>query len=491
MPCSAAVPRLSFTTKAETALRGASMCLVIGRPERIERGLLGVLPESIAHLASELASEAKNGRLGSTLSTLSPELVRRVTVGLLPGAGSRYNAPARPDAIARFLAASRITEESRAALFLVLEDVSHLEGALTGLARGLPLFTRKTTPSHDPRIQVVVIGPDDAPLRVSPEERSRVTVVREAAQLVDQPPSELHPEAFAAEAKRVLEELPRVTVKEIVGPALARSGLGGLYAVGKAAEKPPRLLVATYRPSRPHGPHVALVGKGITFDTGGLHIKPRGGMEGMKCDMGGAAATFGAFRVLAEGNAPMQISLLLCLAENAVGPASYKPDDILTLHSGKTVEVNNTDAEGRLVLADGLSYAARTLGATVLLDAATLTGAQMVATGAQHAAVISSDAELEALLVAAGKASGDLVHPLPFAPEFFQPEFKSVVADMKNSVKNRANAQTSCAAQFLYAHVEGTDVRWAHVDLAGPAWQAERGTGFGVSLLAHAVRALA
>ena len=236
---------------------------------------------------------------------------------------------------------------------------------------------------------------------------------------------------------------------------------------------------------------MALVGKGVTFDTGGLHLKGRGSMEGMKCDMGGAAAVFGAFRVLADSGVPMQVSLLLCLAENAIGPASYKPDDILTLHSGKTVEINNTDAEGRLLLADGLSWAARSLGATVLFNAATLTGAQLVATGANHAAVVSNDADLEELLVEAGRASGDLVHPLPFAPEFYQAEFKSPVADMRNSVKNRANAQSSCAAQFLWSHIDDTDVRWGHVDLAGPAWQGDRGTGYGVSLLTEAVRRLA
>jgi probable aminopeptidase NPEPL1 len=213
-------------------------------------------------------------------------------------------------------------------------------------------------------------------------------------------------------------------------------------------------------------------------------------MEGMKCDMGGAAAVLGAFRALVQNRCPHKVSLVLCIAENAIGPGAFKPDDILTMHSGKTVEINNTDAEGRLLLGDGVSWAARKLKADVVFDAATLTGAQMIATGAQHGAVVTNDPKLESAMVAAGKESGDLVHPLPFAPELFQAEFKSPVADMRNSVKNRMNAQSSCAGQFVYSHLEGTDVRWVHVDLAGPAFRNERGTGYGVALLHAAVQAL-
>ena len=263
--------------------------------------------------------------------------------------------------------------------------------------------------------------------------------------------------------------------------------MGGIHAVGRAAVAAPRMIIASYVPRGGSKTHVALVGKGVTFDTGGLHIKPRGGMESMKCDMGGAAAVLGAFLVLVKADTPHPVSLILCLAENAVGPSSYKPDDVLDMHSGKTVEINNTDAEGRLLLADGVSYAARALEADVVIDAATLTGAQLIATGMQHAAVMTNDAELETLALDAGKRSGDLAHPLPFAPEFFKPEFKSEVADMKNSVKNRANAQSSCAGQFVYNHLEDTPVRWGHIDLAGPAFRGERGTGFGVALISRMV----
>ena len=217
-------------------------------------------------------------------------------------------------------------------------------------------------------------------------------------------------------------------------------------------------------------------------------------IEGMKADMGGAAAVLGAFLVLLESGTPHKTSLILCLAENAVSAPAYKPDDILTLHSGRTVEINNTDAEGRLLLGDGVSWAARELKATDVINAATLTGAQLISTGLVHAAIVSNDAELEATALAAGRASGDLGHPLPFAPELFQSEFRSPIADMRNSVANRMNAQSSCAAQFVYAHLSGAPGasrrRWCHIDLAGPAFPKDRGTGFGVALISELVRTL-
>ncbi|MFT7582508.1 MAG: putative aminopeptidase NPEPL1, partial [Myxococcota bacterium] len=200
-------------------------------------------------------------------------------------------------------------------------------------------------------------------------------------------------------------------------------------------------------------------------------------------------AVLGAFQAACETNHPSQIDALLCLAENSVGPEATRPDDVLTMYSGKTVEINNTDAEGRLVLADGVAYASKHLDPDVIVDLATLTGAQLVATGKRHAAIVCNDDALEAAAIAAGKQSGDLVHPLPFAPEFFRAEFKSKVADMKNSVKDRMNGQSSCAAQFVAEHLAGYTGPWLHVDLAGPSDAGERGTGYGVALLLELFRA--
>ena len=181
---------------------------------------------------------------------------------------------------------------------------------------------------------------------------------------------------------------------------------------------------------------------------------------------------------------------MLCLAENSVGPESTRPDDVHTGFSGRTVEVVNTDAEGRLVLGDGVAYAASVLGAATVIDMATLTGAQSVATGKRHGAVYASTEAGEVLTVRAGRFSGDLMHPVPYAPEMWRHEFRSTVADMTNNVKDRGNAQVSCAGQFIGNHLpdgwlDTAGHTWIHIDMAAPAWDkpSERGTGFGVALL--------
>jgi probable aminopeptidase NPEPL1 len=158
------------------------------------------------------------------------------------------------------------------------------------------------------------------------------------------------------------------------------------------------------------------------------------------------------------------------------------------MYSGRTVEVNNTDAEGRLVLADGVAYVTRHYTPDLVIDLATLTGAQLVSTGQRHAAIVCNDDRTEAQAIAVGLRTGDLVHPLPYCPEFYRKEFKSTVADMKNSVKDRMNAQASCAGQFVAEHLVDYSNPWLHVDLAGPSTDGERGTGFGTNLLVEMLR---
>mmetsp|Transcript_25842 Transcript_25842/g.48156 ORF Transcript_25842/g.48156 Transcript_25842/m.48156 type:complete len:252 (-) Transcript_25842:104-859(-) len=241
----------------------------------------------------------------------------------------------------------------------------------------------------------------------------------------------------------------------------------------------------TYDPPGEPTDTVALVGKGIVYDTGGLSLKPKDGMCGMKGDMGGAAGTFGGFFAAAQLGATQKIHLILCLAENAIGPGAFRNDDILTIYSGKTVEVNNCDAEGRLVLADGVAHATKHFdGLNLVVDMATLTGAQLVATGKKHAGILANTADLERKAVDAGIRSGDLCFPLLYAPELLKSEFKSKVADMKNSVKDRSNAQSSCAGHFIEDHL-AADYKggWLHVDMAGPSDKEERGTGYGVGLI--------
>ena len=481
--------RISYPATAAAAAKGADALLIVAPQSCWTTTAFprGAADAKSKKLLVDLATDAKPGRLGAVASTIGGSEVRRLLAGVLPDDVSRYNAPSRSVEINRVVAGAGLDKHAKAGLVLVLDSADHAAAALNAAARAFPLFSAKTNEPSSLRLAVVCVDRKGKVLPLDATAKETAEAARHAARLVDTPPTVMNPEAMAGEVKKLVAGIKHVKVKVIVGPALLRAGLGGLHAVGRTAVKAPRMLVATYAPPRSKGRHVALVGKGVTFDTGGLHIKGRGFMEGMKCDMGGAAAVTGAFMVLAKSRIKRRISLVVCLAENAVGPESYKPDDVITMHSGKTVEINNTDAEGRLLLADGVSYASRVLKAGVVLNAATLTGAQMIATGSNHAAVVSNDADIESALVAAGRASGDLVHPLPFAPEFYKTEFKSMVADMKNSVKNRLNAQSSCAAQFVYNHIEDTETLWGHVDLAGPAFRSERGTGFGVALLSEAV----
>jgi probable aminopeptidase NPEPL1 len=253
--------------------------------------------------------------------------------------------------------------------------------------------------------------------------------------------------------------------------------------VGKAAHRKPALAVIEHNPEGAEKT-VVWVGKGIVYDTGGLSLKRSGSMAGMKGDMGGAASVLAAFEAAVRTGFPHRLISIACIAENAIGPEATRPDDVLTLWSGKTVEVNNTDAEGRLVLADGVAWASKTYAPDLLADMATLTGATLVTAGRAHASIYTNDEDLEQAAVAAGLRAGEPCHPLLYAPELLRKEFKSQVADMKNSVKDRANAQCSCAAQFIANHLPDPAPRWIHIDIAGTAWNSEdRGTGFGVGLL--------
>jgi probable aminopeptidase NPEPL1 len=486
--------RLTFTATPRS-IRSADHLLVLapaatfGPRARGFVALQAAVEKETAKLVAALAQATQPGPLGTTATTLTAR--GRLTVGVLADSTSAHACPARAEGIRRVTAAAGLAGDAKNAIVLVLDDAAHVLAAVNAIGRALPTFTRKSRTKSGGSVSILCLTRDGEHVAVDAATRDVVGRAREAAHFVDTPPTELDPASFGAAAKKLLRAVPGIRVQEIVGEALLRRGLGGIHAVGRAAKSAPRLLVAQTGPrAKTKGPHIALVGKGVTYDTGGLHLKARGAMETMKSDMGGAAAVLGAFLALARHHKGARLSLLLCLAENAIGPTAYKPDDVLTLHSKKTVEINNTDAEGRLLLADGCSFAARELHADVVIDAATLTGAQGVATGNLHAAVVADDEAVERALLDAGRATGDLCWPLPFAPEFHRSEFQSPIADMRNSVKDRSNAQASCAAGFVQWHLDGTAARWGHVDLAYPAFRQDRATGFGVALLFDAVRRL-
>ena len=286
--------------------------------------------------------------------------------------------------------------------------------------------------------------------------------------LVNTAPNDLFPGAFADIAKAAAKGTG-VKVTVLDEKALAAGGYGGILAVGQGSARGPRLVKVSYSPSRPHA-KVALVGKGITFDSGGISIKPAKGMEAMKSDMAGAAAVLHTVLAASRLGLPVAVTGWLCLAENMPSGTAQRPSDVITIRGGKTVEVLNTDAEGRLVMADGL-VAAVEEKPDVVLDVATLTGAQMVALGTRVSAVMGSD-DVRGEVVAAAEAAGEQFWPMPL-PEELAASMRSKVADIAN-IGDRFGGML-VAGLFLQEFVGTTP--WAHLDIAGPSFN--EGSAFG------------
>lgn len=316
--------------------------------------------------------------------------------------------------------------------------------------------------------------------------------IRASQVMVDAPPCHLDCDAFEEFVRDQVSDISGVAITVLKGEELKNMGMGGFYGVGQAAATPPRLIVLSHD-SDAMRKSVCLAGKGIIFDTGGLSIKVPPNQQGMKVDMAGAAAQLGAFVALARmGGIGQPLHCVLCIAENAVSEHALRNDDVITMYSGLTVEINNTDAEGRLVLGDGVAYCAKHLNPDLVIDMATLTGAQGITTGILHGALYCNDPATEAAAVAAGISSGDYAYPILYAPELHLPEFKSQVADLKNSVKNRVNAQCSCAGSFILEHLFncGYTGRALHIDMAFPAVSDERGTAYGVGLICKLLKGI-
>lgn len=309
-----------------------------------------------------------------------------------------------------------------------------------------------------------------------------------ARDLVNEPANILGPVEFAAEA----EKLEKLGVKiEVLGEKeLKKLGMGALLGVAQGSVRPPRLVVMEWNGTKSKEKPVAFVGKGVVFDTGGISIKPALGMEDMKGDMGGAAAVVGLMHALAARKAKVNAIGIIGLVENMPDGNAQRPGDIVTSMSGQTIEVINTDAEGRLVLADALHYTAERFKPRFMINLATLTGAVMVALGTHHAGLFSNDDELADQLYDAGQTSGEKLWRLPLA-KVYDKMIDSKFADVKNSSGRLGGAIT--AAQFLKRFVGETT--WAHLDIAGTAMDAPSNeyskswaNGFGVRLLDRLVR---
>lgn len=439
----------------------------------------------------------------------------RVLIGVVPSTASRHNCSLRPDAISFLvkdaLAHVRKNADENASSGVVDVYCCEAENGLciaAAIARAANRsFSAKRGNAergywdrgHSVR---VIFAPSTKKSASSEAEETFGCCSRHALEtaaflvqlcqrLVDAPASLLDTITFVEIAVAYVEKLKAsgqdVSVDVICGEQLREEGYGGIYGVGKAAEFPPSLVTLSYQPQNGIKPQekLAFVGKGIVYDTGGLSIKSTSGMCGMKHDMGGAAAVFCGFLGLVMVEAPVKLTTLLCLADNAIGPRSQRNDDIVRMKSGKTVEINNTDAEGRLVLGDGVYHASALLNYTpdIIVDMATLTGAQTIATGKHHAAIYANGEEIENRILSASRICGDLCFPVLHCPEFHSLEFSSTVADSQNGSGGSRSASVSCAAYFIGSHLHKSyKGDWVHVDMAAVVAR-EDATGYGVALL--------
>jgi len=471
---------LAFVDKFQDALVGGNVLILLCHEHEAKAGWLNKVGGSLVEPFAKVLKEPKAGSKGCTFEAYVPaSAFDRVVVALLPDKVSHWNSPTKKSFVFQLIAEG-VKDAEKVSVIACLSDSKHMAPYAAAVARATQRISRKRK-SKDKVVVAAFTNPVGKSLKIHDDVPVAADAIQWVCELVDTPPSELHPAEFAERAKKRLKT-KGVSVHEYVGQKLLDNKMGGIYGVGKGASIEPRMVIFDYHP-KGSTKTVAMIGKGLTFDTGGLSLKISGAMNTMKSDMAGAAAVLGAFEMLVKTGYKHRLIACVGLAENAIGPNSLKPDDIITQHSGKTVELNNTDAEGRLVLADCLSYVCRKYEPEVALDAATLTGAQGMATGNLHAAIFSNDEHLEQIAVHCGMNTGDMVTPLPFAPEFYQDEFKSKIADMKNSVANRMNAQSSCAAQFIWSHIDDVKVKWCHIDLAFPSFVNERGTGFGTLLM--------
>jgi len=359
-----------------------------------------------------------------------------------------------------------------------------------GFALGAYTFMRhKSEPKPSLISTLVLLGADEAAVGEALRGQTIATGVGLARDLVNTPSMEKAPEALAQIAREIAERVG-LRIRVLDESEIAAERLGGLLGVSLGATNPPRLVELRYEPEQAKA-FVAFVGKGIVFDSGGLSIKAAEGMETMKTDMAGAAAVFGAMQVIAELGLPVKVLGIAPLTENMPGGSAMRPGDVLEIRNGKTIEVLNTDAEGRLVLADGLSLAVEERP-DLVIDVATLTGSCKVALGEKIAGLFGAD-EPAALVSEAAEAAGERVWHMPM-PEDYRKNIDSDVADMKNTGPRWGGAIN---AALLLKEFVG-DVDWVHLDIAGPARASDSehyitkgGTGFGVRTMVEVARRMA
>ena len=435
------------------------------------------------------AGEAKPGP--HKIAVAHAEDVRWLLVGL----GARDGLDAEGARVAAAVAEGRARELG--ARTLCWELPHHVDDAFAaGLVEGTVLagyrFDRFKSDGDDDNARgldaLVVSAHDDVARPV--EAAAVVAAAANAARdLQNTPSNELTPTRLGERARELADELEDVTAEVDGREVIVERGMGAFAAVARGSDEEPALITLRYGPPDPSGPVLGLVGKAVTFDTGGISIKPASKMAEMKFDMSGGAAVIEGVGAIARLGLPVRIVAVVGATENMPSGHAVKPGDIVRARNGTTIEVNNTDAEGRLVLADCLAWAIEQ-GAERLVDLATLTGAIVVALGSTHAGLFANDDAWAVEVQHAARRSGELVWRLPLHPEYAE-MVKGRYADVNNAPE-RGKASSITAAEFLRRFVG--EVPWAHVDIAGTAWDLDRpyarkgGAGFGVRLLVELAR---
>jgi leucyl aminopeptidase len=457
----------------------------------------GVEAESIqgvgAGLREALERQRFDGEAGSAAEHFADG--RRILVIGVGKNGTKDDGPEKlgGNAVARLLTSG---EKSAS---IDLTGLGYDADAAAKVALGVALrswrydrYRTKLKDKQKPTLDEVTIvgGPADAEERY----RSRWAPVFEGVsltrELVTEPANIIYPESFVERVKKSLEGTG-VEIEVLDRAAMEKLGMGALLGVAQGSVREARLLILRWNGGQDGAQPTAFVGKGVTFDTGGISIKPAAGMEAMKWDMGGAGAVAGALKAIALRNAKANVVGICGLVENMPGGNAQRPGDVVTTMSGQTVEVINTDAEGRLVLADAVTYVTRNYQPGTIIDLATLTGAILISLGHEWAGLFSNNDELAGQISKAGDQSGDKVWRMPLG-EPFDRLIDSPIADMKNVGPREGGSIT--AAQFIQRFVEN-GTKWAHIDMAGKAWTDKASptydkgaTGFGVRLLDQYVK---
>ena len=485
-------------TKCQTELLAVGVFAEAQRPDQLNRELDGKLDGEISRLIELGDFKAKEGTSAVVYGNGRLAARRLLLVGL----GEKKKATIDTLRKAAALTANK-------AIAMKVENISlaihkafggkfepqtagqvTAEGAFYGSYR----YDEYVTGGDDgrlARLNVELVDDDSVKTRKLDRGLSKGAIIGKAQSyartISNRPGNVINPPALAQEAKKMAKATPGLTCTVLDEKQLAAKGMGGVLAVGSGSKTGPRFIVLKYEPADKKAqrlPKIALVGKAITFDSGGISIKPATNMDHMKLDKSGGIAVLATMKAAAQLKLPLNVYGIIPSAENMPGGSSYRPGDIITTFSGKTVEVQNTDAEGRMVLCDGLNYAVKQ-GCDVIIDIATLTGSCMVALGRYMAGLMSNDAKLLKHLQKAAEQSGEKVWHMPSGDEYAE-EMKSKIADLKNTGSKWGGACT--AAAFLKQFVE--EKKWAHLDMAGvDVFDGDKNststgsTGFGIRLL--------